>query len=48
MNKPFILIVDDEPDIRSSVQEILEDEQFEVTTAGNGQSAAFPAIQGVL
>ena len=39
MNPPHILVVDDEPDIRDLVKEILEDEGFEVSTAQNGQEA---------
>ena len=39
MSAPYILVVDDEPDIRNLVQEILEDEDYEVTTAENGESA---------
>ncbi|MCP5419433.1 MAG: sigma-54-dependent Fis family transcriptional regulator [Gammaproteobacteria bacterium] len=39
MSAHHILVVDDEPDIRELVQEILEDEGFEVTTAENGASA---------
>jgi DNA-binding NtrC family response regulator len=34
-----ILVVDDEPDIRAIVQEILEDENYEVTAAENAQAA---------
>jgi len=34
-----ILVVDDEPDIRSLLKEILEDEGFEVTLAQNGAEA---------
>ena len=36
MNKRHILVVDDEPDIRNLVQEILGDEGFEVNVAENG------------
>ncbi|MEI6413981.1 MAG: response regulator, partial [Pseudomonadota bacterium] len=39
MNGSFILVVDDEPDIRSSVREILEDEEYQVGVAENGESA---------
>jgi len=39
MSAPHILVVDDEPDIRELVQEILEDEGYEVTTAENADSA---------
>lgn len=35
----MILIVDDEPDIRDSLQEFFEDEGYEVTTAANGAEA---------
>ncbi len=40
MSAPHILVVDDEPDIRDLVKEILEDEGFEVTTAENSASAS--------
>jgi len=36
---PYILVVDDEPDIRHLVQEILEDEGYEVNVAENGATA---------
>jgi DNA-binding NtrC family response regulator len=36
---PYILVVDDEPDIRQLLQEILEDEGYEVETAENGEAA---------
>ncbi len=39
MSAPYILVVDDEPDIRNLVQEILEDEDYEVATAENGETA---------
>ena len=38
-NAPYILVVDDEPDIRHLVQEILEDEGYEVSVAENGEAA---------
>ena len=34
---PTILVVDDEPAIAAMVQDLLEDEGYEVVTAGNGQ-----------
>ena len=37
--RPYLLVVDDEPDIRALLQEILEDEGFEVETAADGESA---------
>jgi len=37
--KPYILVVDDEPDIRRLVREILEDEGYAVTVAKDGASA---------
>ena len=37
--KPYILVVDDEPEIRNTVSEILEDEGFEVESAEDGASA---------
>ena len=39
MTGRHILVVDDEPDIRSLVQDILEDEGYTVTTAENGEAA---------
>jgi DNA-binding NtrC family response regulator len=39
MSAPHILVVDDEPDIRTLVQEILEDEGYAVTPADDGASA---------
>lgn len=39
MNPAHILVVDDEPDIRSSVQDILEDEGYDVSTASDARSA---------
>ncbi len=39
MAVPYILVVDDEPDIRNLVQEILEDEGYEVAVAENGSAA---------
>jgi DNA-binding NtrC family response regulator len=39
MSAPYILVVDDEPDIRELVKEILEDEGMEVTIAEHAQAA---------
>jgi two-component system nitrogen regulation response regulator NtrX len=39
MAKAYILVVDDEPDIRQLLQEILEDEDYEVAVAENGATA---------
>jgi DNA-binding NtrC family response regulator len=39
MSSPHILVVDDEPDIRTLVQEILEDEGYAVAGAENGETA---------
>jgi len=39
MSAPFILVVDDEPDIRELVKDILMDEGYKVGTAENGESA---------
>jgi DNA-binding NtrC family response regulator len=39
VSKPYILVVDDEPDIRQLVHEILEDEGYEVATAENAVEA---------
>lgn len=47
MTSSKILVVDDEPDIRSLVQEILEDEGFEVNVAGNAESAR-QSVEGFL
>ena len=39
MTTAYILVVDDEPDIRRLVQEILQDEGYEVSVAENGATA---------
>ena len=39
MSAPYILVVDDEPDIRSMVMEILRDEDYDVVAAENGAAA---------
>ncbi|MEY6431419.1 sigma-54 dependent transcriptional regulator [Thioalkalicoccus limnaeus] len=39
MSATHILVVDDEPDIRTSIQEILEDEGYVVVVAENGEAA---------
>lgn len=39
MASAYVLVVDDEPDIRELVQEILQDEGYEVDIAENGQAA---------
>ncbi|RUM54717.1 MAG: sigma-54-dependent Fis family transcriptional regulator [Methylococcus sp.] len=39
MTKPHILVVDDEPEIRELVQDILEDENYEVSVAENAEAA---------
>jgi len=39
MAKAYVLVVDDEPDIRQLLREILEDEGYEVAVADNGQAA---------
>ncbi|MCU7905580.1 MAG: sigma-54 dependent transcriptional regulator [Candidatus Thiodiazotropha sp. (ex Epidulcina cf. delphinae)] len=39
MSRAYILVVDDEPDIRNLVKEILQDESYEVTVAEDGKSA---------
>jgi len=36
---PYILVVDDEPDIRSTLKDILEDESYQVDVAQDGASA---------
>ncbi len=38
-NKPHILVVDDEPDIRNILQDILQDEGYSVSTAENAGEA---------
>ena len=40
MSASYILVVDDEPDIRNLVKEILEDEGYEVATAESGAAAS--------
>jgi DNA-binding NtrC family response regulator len=46
-DKPLILVVDDEPDIRELIKDILEDEHYRVNIAGNGSEArtAFDELQ---
>ena len=39
MNQPYVLVVDDEPDIRDLVKEILVDEGYEVAIAENADAA---------
>ncbi len=39
MKKAYILVVDDEPDIRETVAEILQDEGYEVAQAGDAAAA---------
>ena len=39
MSQAYILVVDDEPDIRELVKDILEDEGYEVEVAENGEAA---------
>ena len=39
INSPRILVVDDEPDIRHLVSEILEDEGYQVAMAENASTA---------
>lgn len=39
MNKEHILVVDDEPDIRNLISDILKDEGYTVSTAANGDEA---------
>lgn len=39
MTQARILVVDDEPDIRELVRDILHDEDYQVTTAENGEAA---------
>src|SRR5205814_8831977 len=36
---PRILVVDDDPDIRDSLREVLEDEGYDVSCVGNGREA---------
>lgn len=38
-DKPLILVVDDEPDIRELIKDILEDENYQVNVAANGEQA---------
>ena len=39
MSSPHILVVDDEPDIRSLLKEILEDEGYDISVAENASEA---------
>lgn len=45
MSQQNILVVDDEPDIRNLVQEILIDEGYQVRVAGNTSTARQHAIK---
>lgn len=38
-DKPYVLVVDDEPAIRELIQDILEDEGYRVATASDGETA---------
>lgn len=38
-DKPYVLVVDDEPTIRELIQDILEDEGYRIATAADGHSA---------
>lgn len=42
----LILVVEDDPDIRESIQEILEDEGYRVATAFNGEDALCSLREG--
>jgi two-component system nitrogen regulation response regulator NtrX len=46
MSQPHILVVDDEPDIRELVREILEDEGYRVSVAENGEVARSAYARG--
>ncbi|HEX20332.1 MAG TPA: sigma-54-dependent Fis family transcriptional regulator, partial [Acidiferrobacteraceae bacterium] len=46
MTTGHVLVVDDEPDIRRLIQEILEDENFTVSTAENAEQARQSFKQG--
>jgi DNA-binding NtrC family response regulator len=46
MSQPHILVVDDEPDIRDLVREILEDEGYRVSVAENGETARNAFVRG--
>lgn len=42
-----VLVVDDDPDIRETLREVIEAEGFEVTTAANGRAALEALIMGL-
>lgn len=44
-DKPTILVVDDEPDIRNIIKDILDDEGYQVSTAENGETARLALSQ---
>ena len=46
MSQSHILVVDDEPDIRDLVREILEDEGYRVSVAENGETARAAFARG--
>jgi CheY-like chemotaxis protein len=37
--KPTVLVIDDDPEIRATIQEVLEDQGFTVACAANGREA---------
>lgn len=45
MQRPSVLIVDDEPDIRAVFKEFFQEKGYEVFTAGDGQEALWSVEQ---
>jgi CheY-like chemotaxis protein len=37
--RPYVLVIDDDEDLRATIQDVLEDQGFAVTTAANGREA---------
>lgn len=44
-NAAYVLVVDDEPDIRELIKDILEDEGYQIVTASDGESARIAVIE---
>lgn len=47
MNDPLVMIVDDDPDIREGLHDLLVDDGFKVATAKHGQDALDQLTSGV-
>ncbi len=45
-DRPSVLVVDDDPDIREAIAELLVDHEYDVTTAANGAEALDLLVNG--